>query len=78
MNYTSFLSDISVKSEESERFEFEMFAFIYMSLSHDCLYFKLIGCCTGCKHKQVMVGNSVLLTGALGTFLLSITRRMGL
>ena len=36
-----------------------------MSLSHDCLYFELIGYCTGYKHKRVMVGNSVLLTGML-------------
>ena len=28
-----------------------------MSLSHDCLHFELIGCCTGCRHKQVVVGN---------------------
>ena len=29
-----------------------------MSLSHDCLYFELIGCCAGCRHKQVVVGSS--------------------
>ena len=56
MSYTSIASDISMKSEE--RVEFELSAFIYMSLSHDSLYFELIVYCTGCAHKQVMVGNS--------------------
>ena len=54
MNYTSILSDRSVK----ESFEFELSVLIHRSLPQDCLYFELIGCCTGCRHKQVMVGTS--------------------
>ena len=47
--YTPCLSSLQVRGA----FEFELFAFLYTSLSFDGFNFVFIGCCTGCNHKQV-------------------------